>query len=1509
VRALAALRVVGWTLLAALALAGVGVSALLAVASTPWGRAVVAAKLIRFADDEVAGRLELGGLTLLPGGKIAIRDFRAYDPDGQLVLQVDRVLLAADVTRLRNRSIGFDVELDGAAVLVDEGADGGLSLVRAFAPAHPAPPRTHARSPAPWRDLLDGWTLRVRRLAIGGASLWWRDPEGRTRIEVQDVELAARALVGPGRGRVEVNLRGQALSPVPGPIALDLRATLDGDALLVPLLQAQVGGTSLAGLAQGDLLRRVGRAALTRATVDRAQARALVKDAPAGADLAIDAYADADGKVVTAAVHLAPAANGAGGGDAAVALRLDGARALGFDVLTQALDPSALLAAAPAGEVSLAAHGGLSGADLGTAVGNLELSLSRSTLRGGELGPAAVSASLGQGSWTARKIALTAPGLQLQGQGAWKKGGAASGRFQGDVADLARAAENAGRLLGTPLPRLAGRGRIEADLSGTAAAPVLAARISAPTLTVSGVAAAGVEGKLDARGPLRAGAVRLEAAVRRLSSGAEVLAQGLALQGELRPEGGGSAVSLTASGEVPSLGRDPVSLEVGGTLPPDRASLRLARLSVAYPGTRYALEAPAVVTFDGPRVDRLELSAGPRRIAVSGGVGPRRTLDARLEVERLDLARLPVGILPASLGIAGELTAAAAATGPLARPVVEGHVAVSGGAFRGERELAIQGKARWDGGARRLAGEVALKRGPGGAAEVSADLPLPLRGRGGEAVSATVHTAALPLTAILTAAGAEAPVRGLIDATVQLGGTVSAPTARLQTAVAQGEVLDLGGIGLEARAEVGAAATATAEVRLSGQQAVKLDLGAPLSLAAILADPARTLTRLEEAKVTGRAVFPGVDLATVSGRLGVPSGLRGRLTGEVKVACRPDAPRGTAALVVEDGAWDGYAGIHLRLDGEARDEQVEARLAASVSGQELLQLTASLGVPVERLATRAGLRGAALRVDGTVPPVELEKAAASANVGVALAGLVQAKLRAEGTLERPTVTLDATGRSVRMEGRPLGEVQLTARAGGPRAAAELTLTPPAGGKLGASAVVTVPVSIDLGGAALRAAPTEVRLRADAVDLGFVPALVPTAVRSAAGRLDADVTATGPLADLAPRGTARITGGRLGLLDYGDWSGIALDAAITAQALELRNLEARRGEGKLVARAALRGLDTPKAVLEGRVDAEKLTLTRAGADLGTLTVGMKASGGYAAHRLDIRLDLPSGLVRLADSLPRDLQPLERRADIVIGPKPVKKPHGDEPATPGASPFVLAVRVVSPGKLAVQRDTPRIRLELKADVTYERQGGGDYMSGAVEVVRGSVEPLSDRRFDVKRGRVTFTGGPPQTALLDVEATYENPAAVVTVDVTGPIAKPNIALKSQPPLDEAQIAMLIATGQLELKAGGGGAAGAGQSELSQSTAQRLGFAVFNTFIRNQLPFSTGDVSLDASSARVSGYIPGTPVYVGVLRRFDANKQLGENENEVRIEYAITPHWSLEGRWGTQSTGGASLIWSRDY
>ena len=42
---------------------------------------------------------------------------------------------------------------------------------------------------------------------------------------------------------------------------------------------------------------------------------------------------------------------------------------------------------------------------------------------------------------------------------------------------------------------------------------------------------------------------------------------------------------------------------------------------------------------------------------------------------------------------------------------------------------------------------------------------------------------------------------------------------------------------------------------------------------------------------------------------------------------------------------------------------------------------------------------------------------------------------------------------------------------------------------------------------------------------------------------------------------------------------------------------------------------------------------------------------------------------------------------------------------------------------------------------------------------------------------------------------------------------------------------------------------------------------------------------------------------------RNLVEKPDEVRVEYHITPRWNFESRYGNAQSGGASLIWSKDF
>jgi len=84
------------------------------------------------------------------------------------------------------------------------------------------------------------------------------------------------------------------------------------------------------------------------------------------------------------------------------------------------------------------------------------------------------------------------------------------------------------------------------------------------------------------------------------------------------------------------------------------------------------------------------------------------------------------------------------------------------------------------------------------------------------------------------------------------------------------------------------------------------------------------------------------------------------------------------------------------------------------------------------------------------------------------------------------------------------------------------------------------------------------------------------------------------------------------------------------------------------------------------------------------------------------------------------------------------------------------------------------------------------------------------------------------------------------------------------------------------------------------------FKNLVQDKIPLDT--VALDAGSFRAGKYVTDK-VYVSYVRRWDADPTKYQNTDEVRVQYQISMRWMFELSYGNAQTGGADLIWSRDY
>jgi translocation and assembly module TamB len=1472
--------------------------------STDVGRELLVPRIVQAADDALAGRIELRSFHLLASGGVELVGLRVLDPEGEVVLAVERASVYADVSRLRSRVLGARVLLERPGVVLRREEDGGLSIARAFEPASPGPPGKKGE-PSPW-------AFRLAGLALRDGSVRYVDAAGRTAFQADGLEIAARGVYGPRGARAELALRGSMVAPERAPLSLLVACALRGSELRVSTLRASAGSTALDLVGEVDLASRRGRAALLSLNVDAGELREVAADVPLEADVSGTLYAESDGQSATAAIDLRPQDGGTVRGAAAVQI-LPGELAAGAALHLASLDLARVLRGLPTTSLSLdlRAWGAGAEADLGSLRAAGSASLAPSRVRGGRVGPAELSASFERGTLELTRLDLALPGAEAHARGRWRRGGALAGHLALDARDLAALRRDLSVLLDRPLPELAGAARVEADVVGTEAAPTARFNLASGGLAAAGVSARGIE----LRGEVAAPLARPRASV--AGRAARVLAGGLDLRRiELSGRFDGRAGEVSASGLAPALGKEPLALRLAGTLSGDGKALSISAATLGWPGTRFELEEPARVDLTGPAVDKLVLASRRQRIELEGGWSGRgraRALEARARLASIELASVPAALLPSGVGLAGRIDGEIAARG--SRYVdVDARARLSDGAAYGLTGLSASTALSFDGRARRVRVELGARRAAGGEFSARAELPAGLA-RGAAPIAARVAVSGVPVSEVLRVAHVVTtePADGTLALELTAGGTVAAPRLDAAASLDGGRYGDLAPLSVALRLEA-----AEGEARLTGRSsyrgasALVLDAKLPVRLGELLREPGPAARAIAAAPLRALAEVPGLDLAGVAGRDGLPEGLAGRLSARIELTGSARTPRGTAIVALAHAAYAGYRELGGEVEARAGDAGIELKAGASLKGEELVRFKGAVALTPERLGDARALEAARVEALMEVPGAKLARAETS----IPLAGAICGRASLSGTVGSPRLAAEIDGRGVEIGGRPLGDVAARASAGGRSLHAELRLAVPSGGTLEGKLDAESDMSLDaLRRGDLRHAPARASLVAKSLDLAFLPAVAPGLVRSASGTLGLDLTAEGPLEKLFPRGTISLANGKASIAEYGDWQGVQLAAAFTEDAFRLERFAASHKSGTLELSGALSGLtrrDAP-AGLQGKLRAHRLPIPHGGQDLATVDMDAEIGGTVSTTALAAEVKIPGATIKLPDRIPRKIQSLDERKDIHIGPRKEVPAHAAAAGTE-ERPYRVSVHVLVPNRFWIRSDEPRMQIELRADVTVESEGKQLAVLGDVDTLHGKFEPLSGRVFDIKRGRVHFAGGEPAQGSLEIMAAWEAPANKVNVNVGGTIEKPDVKLSSEPPLDESQIALLIATGRTELSAGSGGVGTLGGGESGgPGVAGRAGGAALGVLasqflkdvVADKLPVDT--VTLDATQLRAGKYVTDK-IYVGYARRI-GTPEVGENVNEARVEYQITPRWNFEVRYGDANVGNASVIWSKDY
>ena len=231
-----------------------------------------------------------------------------------------------------------------------------------------------------------------------------------------------------------------------------------------------------------------------------------------------------------------------------------------------------------------------------------------------------------------------------------------------------------------------------------------------------------------------------------------------------------------------------------------------------------------------------------------------------------------------------------------------------------------------------------------------------------------------------------------------------------------------------------------------------------------------------------------------------------------------------------------------------------------------------------------------------------------------------------------------------------------------------------------------------------------------------------------------------------------------------------------------------------------------------------------------------------------------------------------------------------------------------------------LFISGDLNVRSFGPDITVEGMITVVEGTVE-LYGRKFQITDdSRVVFDGASQVNPRLSVTATYDisevNLAPIglevtseskIYVEITGTASKPDIKLRSDPPMDDTNIVSIIVLGS---PVGGGEQQGTVER---QTVNMVVGLATgsLTKLVQSELPIDVFKVEGGEQSLADAQITVGKRLTRDLLLMYHANlgAEEDENENEVRVDYSITPRLHLETRFGDAGQGALDLVFRWRY
>lgn len=450
-----------------------------------------------------------------------------------------------------------------------------------------------------------------------------------------------------------------------------------------------------------------------------------------------------------------------------------------------------------------------------------------------------------------------------------------------------------------------------------------------------------------------------------------------------------------------------------------------------------------------------------------------------------------------------------------------------------------------------------------------------------------------------------------------------------------------------------------------------------------------------------------------------------------------------------------------------------------------------------------------------------------------------------------------------------------------------------------------------------------RVVSQGLSLAFLEQWSPE-VKDVQGILQADARVRGPLSTLALSGSAQLLGGQVVIPRLGvQVTEVKVETLLNTNAVQVSALHLRSGAGTITGSGTIALGNDGNATSDLTLRAEKFQVAHTNQYEAAMSGRVRAFGSLQQPVLNGQLTVEDTTVRPAMTLlqnsPTPPDPTitvvwqkdePRPAPAVPSQGTTKPPAGTSEAGAGDRPsatlyerLALDLQVKIPQNTWVQVEDGSI--ELRGDIHISKMAYESVvMVGTLESVRGWYS-FRGRKFRLQRGYVYFTGTTPVDPSLDVVLRHTVRDYRVDVVVGGTTRVPQLTLRSEPPLEQADVLSLLMFGKTTSGLTSGEkvslqnqalqtAAGYIANDLRQSLAKELGIDNLEL-----------DVGQTLNKSRIGA---GTYVREGVY--VSTSQQLSDaSQREFAVEYSLSENWQVKASTTTRGDDSIDIIWQKRY